>query len=463
MRAELESRPLLIACAGLTLGLAAPIDWIVAPFVIALLALIRPWRLKRLAAIACGIGLVLAPRALPAPVLERRYFEGLVTVATVPRLFPDGSSCEVEAGPDRFSMWVTSDPGFALGDVMKVYGLVRPLPEGSEAYWRGRGVSGRLQPTRWETVHASGGLFAAGVRWRGAFVEFCGRTLGEEAARIVDAVCFNVDGALDPETRTDLQRSGTTHIVSASGLHVLIFALGLQFVLGTLPIPRGAQLVLLALVLVVYAGATGFRPPVVRAVLMATVYGCAYLARREPDALSALALAAGVYLVASPGSVRDIGFQLSFATVAGLALFLGRRPTPQGALSRGFAALTNVMRTSAAATVASAPLVAYHFGMVSVVSVVANVGIAFVLAPLMMGAMGALVIDAVLPSVAAGIMAGLVEPLAGWVLFVVEGMGRWSFSALEVQPFHPYWILAYYGVWLAVWRRMVRPAVEARA
>lgn len=459
MRTELEARPLLVLFAGLVAGLTTPLSaWGALGFV-ALVVWMRPWEVKRLLALAGAVGLVLAPRTMPVPVLERAYFEGDVEVATVPRLFPDGTACEVVAGADRYALWLNGAPALSLGDRLSVRGVVRPLPDGSDAYWGGRGVRGRLQTSTWRRAETRGGLFAWGVAWRQAFVSLCASTLEPRAATVVDAVCFNVDGALDMDTREALQRSGTTHIVSASGLHVLIFALFLQALLVALPVPRWAQMALLALVLVLYAAATGFRPPVVRAVAMASVFAVAYGLRREPDALSALACAGAVYLVASPRSVLDVGFQLSFATVAGLALFMRARAPAKGLWGKGCGAVADVARGSLVATLVSGPLVAQTFGILSLASIPANVLIAFALPPLMGGAMVAMGVSGVAPALAQGIMLVVVQPLAGWLLWVVETVGAWPASAVEVPPIATGWLVAYYLCWAAVWRKVPRPPV----
>lgn len=459
MRTELEARPLLVLFAGLVSGLTTPIGaWGALAFV-GFVVWLRPWETKRLLALSCALGLVLAPRTLPEPVLERAYFEGEVEVATVPRLFPNGTSCEVAARGNRYALWLDGAPTISLGDLLTVRGVVRPLPDGSDAYWAGRGVVARLQASTWRRAEVRGGVFAWGVEWRRAFVELCAATLEPRAATVVDAVCFNVDGALDVKTREALQRSGTTHIVSASGLHVLIFALFLQALLLALPVPRWAQMALLAAVLVLYAAATGFRPPVVRAVAMASVFAVAYGLRREPDALSALACAGTAYLVASPRSVLDVGFQLSFATVAGLALFMRARAPAKGLWPRARGAVADVARASLVATLVSGPLVAQTFGLVSIASIPANVLIAFALPPLMGGAMVAMAASAMAPSLAQGVMVLLVQPLAGWLLWVVETVGGWPASAVEVPPIATGWLAAYYLCWAVVWRKVPRPPV----
>jgi len=171
-----------------------------------------------------------------------------------------------------------------------------------------------------------------------------------------------------------------------------------------------------------------------------------------------LALAALVYLVASPRSLQDVGFQLSFATVFGLALALRPGPSPGGLWRRGGRSVGDVARASGTATPASGPRVAHQAGLLSFASIPANVLIAFVLPPLMVTSLGALAASTLLPAVAAGAMRLVVEPLAGWVLWVVSTLGAHPWAAVVVPPFHPYWIAVYYGVWLVLWRRTPRPA-----
>src|SRR5207249_1220625 len=68
--------------------------------------------------------------------------------------------------------------------------------------------------------------------------------------------------------------------------------------------------------LFLYAAAAGGRAAVFRSVIMASIYLAAHLVDREPDGPTALGAAALCLLGYSPELLLDIGFQLSFATVA---------------------------------------------------------------------------------------------------------------------------------------------------
>jgi competence protein ComEC len=278
------------------------------------------------------------------------------------------------------------------------------------------------------------------------------------AAAAVDALCFNVDSDIDRRLQLNLRRTGTIHIVSASGLHIVIVAFALLWLLERLPVPRGLGLALVAAALFLYVGAAGLNPPVIRAAVTAMLVLGAYLFRREPDWLSAMAIAALGCLIARPSSAMEAGFQLSFAVIAGLGLFGRRFYGGVRALARLWTGFENVAHVALVASVVSAPLVAYHFGMVSVASVLANVLIGFVIAPIVIAALVAQAVSPFSAALAVGLMKLVVEPLSGWFLWVVDSLGQMRWAAVDAPPFSAYWLLPIYAAMLCLWRKRVREA-----
>ncbi len=462
MRNELEQRPVLAVAFGLLVGAATPQHIVVAAFLLVALWAARPLGSRAAMLAAFCVGYAIGPRGVAATSFERQYVQYDCRVATVPRLYDFGSSCEVvlESG-DRLRLDWGGEPEVVLGDRLRVRGLLLPVREGMETFSGLRNIRGtlRARAAGVQVLERGSAAAAWASLWRKEFVSHTARTLSPRAAEIVDALCFNVDSRLDQRYRDNLQRTGTTHIVSASGLHVFILAFALQAALALLPIPRWAQLILLGCVLAAYAGATGLRPPVVRAASMAFVLAGAYLFRREADLLCALGGAAAAYLLWQPDSVYDIGFQLSFLTVGALALCCRFSDgTPRKPVARLKSQVKDVSKASLVASAASAPLVAYHFGVVSLVSVLANVLIALVLAPIIVTSLLSLACWPVFDEVSLGLMRVIVEPLAGWVLWVVETLGPLSVSALSVPEFSPFWLVPIYAPFLLLWRWRARPA-----
>lgn len=200
---------------------------------------------------------------------------------------------------------------------------------------------------------------------------------------------------LSDETSADLQRpfrnTGTLHIFSVSGLHVaLISSIGWTF-LGALRVRRNHAMLILIPGMFVYAFITGWRPPAARAAIMVTLFMAAVLFDRRSRLQNSLGAAALFLLAADTQPAFTAGFQLSFGVLWAIALFAGPLLGPL----RPWAALdpflppqiaswdqhrwaqiktwlAGMVSVSIAATVGSLPLMLWHFGLATPVSVLAN-------------------------------------------------------------------------------------------
>ena len=459
MKHELGRRPVILLALGLISGLVSVEHPVLALGSIALLWAAQGlvWRLAVVAALVGG-AILSPPTAVRFAGL--RPFLGEASVVDVPSVSSSGQVCEIRSQGLVFSLLAPREPILSPGDLVKVSGDAWPFPERLRDVSSLRLISGTVKASKGGIVVLRQGPapYRWAVLWRSRFMEFVRKTTDPHAAAAIDALCFNATADLDDETYANLQRSGTVHIISASGLHVFIFALGLSAVLSLFPIPRGWRLFVIFTVLCLYAVGAGMRPPVVRSVAMAAILGGATLIRREPDLLSALGLTDVGSLLWRPIAVYDIGFQLSFVTVGALGMFLSypnRSPvSPLKGLASG---VIEVSKASFVATLASAPLTAYYFGYVSVVSIPANILIALSLPAITLTAFAALPLFGLLPALSVGLMVGIVQPLSGWVLWVVQSFGSLSFAAFQVPTFSPWWIAPYYAFCLLLWRPRARP------
>jgi competence protein ComEC len=167
-----------------------------------------------------------------------------------------------------------------------------------------------------------------------------------------------------------------------SGQNVALLALLAMPVLALLGMPLRVRLVWVLGLIAVYVPLTGAGPSIQRAGVMGALSVLATLRGRRSSRLYALAVAAAVTLAIDPGVATDVGWQLSFAAVLGI-LFLAaplaaaigallggdQRPGARGPLA---AAMVEGAAMTTAATLATAPLIAFHFGEVSTVTLAAN-------------------------------------------------------------------------------------------
>ena len=181
---------------------------------------------------------------------------------------------------------------------------------------------------------------------------------------------------LSYETDTALKVSGIRHVVAVSGLHVSIL---FSFVYAVTGRRRWLTALLGLPLLFLFAAVAGFSPSIVRACAMHALMVLGLLFDREYDPPTALSFAVLVLLLANPWTFTDVGFQLSVGCMVGIMLFsepiktwlldkkrLGRfRGKWKEMLCSGVA-------VSVSAGIVTAPLCAYYFGMVSLISIVTN-------------------------------------------------------------------------------------------
>lgn len=232
-------------------------------------------------------------------------------------------------------------------------------------------------------------LLGALERARDRFARDASLALPPREAGLVRAIATGDRGGIDPDTSDAFARSGLAHLLSVSGLHLAVVALGahraLRWALARCDAvvhrvdPRRMAAAATLPITALYAVATGADVPVVRSAIAAAVGIGGVLLDREVDALDALALAGLVVLAADPGALLDPSFQLSFVSVAGLALWSGplRRALPVPRLpptlaGRAGEALLAAVCASAAATLATTPIVACHFRRLSLLAVASN-------------------------------------------------------------------------------------------
>ena len=184
------------------------------------------------------------------------------------------------------------------------------------------------------------------------------------------------DEEVDAATAEDFRRAGLSHLLAVSGENVTLLALLATALLGALGISlRERQLWVLGLI-AVYVPLAGAGPSIQRAAVMGGVGVVATLAGRRSSRLYALVLALGVTLAIDPRVAGDVGWQLSFAAVIGILLIAAplrgaivARLGP-GAWRR---ALAEGAAVTIAATLATAPLIAFYFETFSTTTLVANV------------------------------------------------------------------------------------------
>jgi len=216
--------------------------------------------------------------------------------------------------------------------------------------------------------------------------------------------------------------SGTLHLLAVSGSNVWL-VLGLFWlVFRRLRFPRILQTILLLAILIVFCFITRNEPSVVRAGLMAGLILIGRLLYRRMDILNILGVSAVIILLVSPRHMFLAGFQLSYAAVLGIVVFVPRflQLLPGLARVRAGRWLISLAGSSVAATAATAPILALHFGVVPIVSVAAN---------LVMVPLAAVVTYAAIILLLVGDLWPWAAPGVAWV---AETSAMWSIGSARI-------------------------------
>ncbi len=213
---------------------------------------------------------------------------------------------------------------------------------------------------------------AALAPWR----ERAGAAIDRHFARdagLVRALLIADTRDLDPEVRDRYADAGIVHMLSISGLHVAIVSGAMLLLLQAARLPpalaRWAGLTLVTL----YVLIIGAPPPAVRSAVMIGAQTISSALQRNTSPWAALAWGGGVPLLYQPRTAVDLGWQLS---VSGFAALIAGRAVAERLLPASLSGWRRKMAgelvVSIVASFATAPLVAWHFGRVSLVAPLAN-------------------------------------------------------------------------------------------
>jgi competence protein ComEC len=202
-----------------------------------------------------------------------------------------------------------------------------------------------------------------------------GRGMPAREAALARGFVLGEDEQVDDRTTDDFRRSGLSHLLAVSGQNVALLALLAMPVLAALGMPLRTRLVWLLGLIAIYVPLAGAGPSIQRAGIMGGLSVLATLSGRRASRLYALAIAALVLLAVEPSIAADVGWQLSFAAVLGILAFAAPLRAALGNWlgTRGWRGpLLDGAAMTIAATLATAPLIAFHFEAVSTLTLLAN-------------------------------------------------------------------------------------------
>jgi competence protein ComEC len=207
---------------------------------------------------------------------------------------------------------------------------------------------------------------------------------------IIEAMTIGNQKAIPQDVRDNFAKTGTSHILSISGLHIGMVAAGGFFLI--LVLLKSSEYMMLKfniikmataaafLPVVIYALVAGMGTTVLRATLMVMAFLTSLLIGKQKDLYNILFGAALIILIIAPESLFEISFQLSFSAVFAILYIVPRLsdltlPIPSSAppwLQTLIRRIYIFILVSAAATLGTLPIIVFYFNRASAVTLIAN-------------------------------------------------------------------------------------------
>ena len=356
-------------------------------------------------------------------------------------------------------------PYFRYGDRLLIEGLVSEPPQLEEfdyaAYLARQGIAEVLDARSFALIGEGAGsaFYRALYRFRHRLAVSIAAVVPEPQASLGQATLLGMRSNIPPELTEAFRVTGAAHLLAISGLHVGII-LGISLALSAALLGRRRYIHLIAPLVVIwlYGLLSGMSPSATRACIMGSVYLASLAFGRQRGTLAPIGCAAALMVAVSPSIVYSISFQLSFAAIAGIAAFsdtvgnalrssIERRIDWRSTLRAPLISVVDMLVVSLAATIATLPLIAFHFERVSTLSIPASVLSIPALPFLIAGSAGAALLG--LASTTLALPLGWVAWGAGaYLSSVVTLLARLPGAAVDIGRLPVWTVVACYGILL---------------
>lgn len=144
----------------------------------------------------------------------------------------------------------------------------------------------------------------------------------EDTNAIIKALLTGNRSDLSTDIIEAFRTSGASHILALSGLHLGIIYLiisKLTAIAGNSPTGRTIRSLLCIGICATYSFATGANASIFRALLFIIIRETSKLLHRDADLKTTIITCLMIHIILDPSDITEIGFQLSYAAIAGIA------------------------------------------------------------------------------------------------------------------------------------------------
>lgn len=278
---------------------------------------------------------------------------------------------------------------------------------------------------------------------------------GDMESSVAEALLIGYRDDLDRDLVQAYSNTGVVHVIAISGMHLGLIYVLLLFLLK--PMERFKRMKLFKTILVIvllwlFSLLTGAGASVLRAVIMFSFIAGADLFKRKGNIYNSMAASAFVLLCYNPFLLWDVGFQLSYAAVLSIVLFMKPIYHWFSIQNKLLDQLWQLNGVTLAAQILTLPLCIYHFHQAPTLFLISNL-IAVPLSTFILYGLILLMAFSFVPLLA-NIFGIAATVLLKWMNQFILWIDHFTFSVVDGINLHPiqtillYSFIAATGIWL---------------
>lgn len=286
----------------------------------------------------------------------------------------DSSNKEVPSGIN-ISLYSTF-ASLNEGDRVKCNTYIKPVPKENKSNYYSRGIYAFGNISKVLETEKTFGLTSVLSDFRNKVTNIFFKYLSGDVAASVSAITIGDKYYLEPEFEEMVKRSGVSHIMVVSGMHMAIICGAFLKLLNFLKLGNKISSVITAIFVFLFMALCGFNMSVLRSGITYFIMLLALFIIRRTDALNSLCVAVCLILIINPFAANSVALQLSVLSTAGIIIL--NKPISEGIISflnirsKLLKSIVEVMSVTISALIFTFPITIYYFGAVSTVALITN-------------------------------------------------------------------------------------------
>lgn len=266
--------------------------------------------------------------------------------------------------------------------------------------------------------------------------------LPPEEGAFLKAVILGDKQWIDDEDLINFQKTGLSHLLSVSGLHVAFIAYMLNKILSLIKANKKVSGLVCGFILIYYVLLIGSPPPAVRALIMMLVLTLGKIFNKEYDLIASVSFAGILMLIYNPMFIHHQGFIISYSCIYSIA-FLYNPIYQKLKLIKIPKLINKSVALSIAIQLGIAPILIHYFQFLSIMNIFLNIIAVPLTFAIIAIAFPGIILGIFLPTISIYVLAANYY-LISLLMKIVEIFGNLPLAGINVSSLPIYIYLIYY-------------------